>query len=70
MSLHDEYFHIKLKTKDIQSPWIRTEIKESSKHKKRQKNPKNYKNLLEQIKKREKRIYLPYLIMKYKNNLI
>ena len=38
MSLYDEYFPIKiikLKTKDIQSPWITTGIKKSSKHKQR-----------------------------------
>ena len=36
MSLYDEYFPIKiikLKTKNIQSPWITTAIKKSSKHK-------------------------------------
>ena len=36
MFLYDEYFPIKiikLKTKDIQSPWITTGIKKSSKHK-------------------------------------
>ena len=38
MSLYDEYFSIKiikLKTKDIQNPWITTGIKKSSKHKQR-----------------------------------
>ena len=36
LSLHDEYFPIKiikLRTKDIQSPWITTGMKKSSKHK-------------------------------------
>ena len=38
LSLYDEYFvikMIKLKTKDMQSPWITTGIKKSSKHKQR-----------------------------------
>ena len=38
MSLYDEYFPfkiIKVKIKDIQSPWITTGIKNSSKHKQR-----------------------------------
>ena len=67
MSLYDEYFPIKiikLKTKDIQIPWITTGIKKSSKYKqclyekflktrcKIAKNAsKNYKNLFEQFKK-------------------
>ena len=38
MSFYDEHFSIKMiepKTKDIQSPWITTGIKKSSKHKQR-----------------------------------
>ena len=85
MSLYDAYFPIKiikLKTKDIQSPWITTGIKKSSKYRQRlhekflksrwkkvENGYKNYKNLLEQIKKRAKRIHFSNLIMKYKNNI-
>ena len=83
MSLCDEYFPtkmIKLKTKDIQSPWITTGIKKSLKHKQRLYNKflktrckkaengyKHYKKLFEQIKKHAKR--LSNLIMKYRNNI-
>ena len=83
-SLYDEYFPIKiikLKAKDMQSPWITTGIKKSSKHKqclfekvlktrcKKVENAyKNYQNLFEQVKKRAKRIHFSNLIMKYKNN--
>ena len=65
----------------MQSPWITTGIKKSSKHKqhlfekvlktryKKAENAyKNYENLFEQIKKRAKRIHFSNLIMKYKNN--
>ena len=83
-SFYDEYFPIKiikLKTKDIQSPWITTGIKKSSKHKqrlyenlktrcKKAENPyKNYKNLFQQIKKPAKRFHFSNLIIKYKNNI-
>ena len=75
-------FRLKLKNKDIQSPWIRTGIKKSSKHKQRlyekllktrcrkvENAYKNYKNLFEQIKKRAKRLHFSNLIIKYKNNI-
>ena len=84
-SLYDEYFPIKiikLNTKDIQSPWIATGIKKSSKHKQRlyekflktrckkaENAYKNYKNVFEQIKKLAKRFHFSNLIMKYKNNI-
>ena len=73
---------IKLKTKDIQSPWIKIGIKKSSKHKqrlyekfwktrcKKVENPyKSYKNLFEQIKKRAKSLHFSNLIITYKNNI-
>ena len=83
MSLYDEYFPIKiikLKTKDIQSPWITTEIKKSSKHKQRlcekllktgckklENAYKKYKTLFQQIKKPATRLHFSNFIIKYKN---
>ena len=71
---------IKLKLKDIQSPWITSGIKKSSKLKQRlydkflktrnQKSEleyKNYKNLFETIKKSSKKLHYSKLIMKYKD---
>ena len=85
MSFYDEYFPIKiikLKTKDIQSPWITTGIKKSSRNKKHlyekflktrcqkaENAYKNYRNLFEQIKKRAKTLHFSNLIIKYKNNI-
>ena len=70
------------KIKDIQSPWIKSGIKKSSKHKQRpydkflktrsQKSEleyKNYKNLFETIKKRSKKLHYSKLIIKYKENI-
>ena len=72
--LYDNYFpkrKIKLKEKDLKSPWITSCIKKSSKRKQRlyeklfkkrtEKNEleyKNYKKLLESVKKRSKKATL------------
>ena len=72
--LYDNYFpkrKIKLKAKDLKSPWITSGIKKSSKRKQRlyeklfkkrtEKNEleyKNYKKLLESVKKRSKKATL------------
>ena len=85
MCLYGEYFPIKiikLKIKNMQSPWITPGIKKSSKHKqylykkfletrcKLAENAyKNYKSLFEQIKKHAKRLHFFNLIIKYKNNI-
>ena len=73
---------IKLKTKDLKSPWITAGIKKSSKRKqqlytkflknKKQKNEtecKNYKKHFEYIKRRSKKLHFSKLILKYKNNI-
>ena len=73
---------IKIKFKDLESPWITKGIKESSKKKRRlyskflkKRNEKtkkvyqDYKNLFESIKKRSKKLYFSKLILKYKNNI-
>ena len=85
MSLYDEYFPIKmikLKTKEILSPWITTGINKSSKRKQQlyekflksrckivENAYKNYKNLFEQIKKHAGKLHFSDLIIKYKNNI-
>ena len=86
MSFYDAHFPIKiikLKTKDMQSPWITTATKKSSSnHKQRlyekfsktrciktENAYKNYKNLFEWIKKLAKRLHFSKLIIKYKNNI-
>ena len=79
-TLYDTYFpekKIKLKNKDLQSPWITKGIRRYSKHKQRLyekflKNPnekneleyKNYKHFFEAVKKRSKK-----LILRCKNNI-
>ena len=73
---------IKIKVKDIQSPWITIGIKKPSKRKQRlyekflkirnQKSElgyKNYKNLFETIEKRSKKLHYSKLIIKYKENI-
>ena len=73
---------IKVKNKDIQSPWITAGIKKSSKRKQRQYEKflenrnkinedeyKNYKRLFETIKKRSKKLHYSNLIVKYKDNI-
>ena len=72
----------KLKVKGIQSPWITSGIKKSSKRKqrlydkflktrsqKRELEYKNYKNLFEAIKKRSKKLHSSKLIIKCKENI-
>ena len=84
-TLYDKYFpekKIKIKTKDLQSPWITNGIKKSSKRKQRlynkflknrsyenETNYKNYKKLFETIKKRSKRNYYSNLILIHKDNI-
>ena len=72
---------MKIKTKDLKSPWITKGIKKSktkqrlySKFKKKRnektkKEYKDYKKLFESIKKRSKKLYFSKLILKYKNNI-
>ena len=83
--MYDKHFAlktIKLKTKDLKSPWITAGIKKSSKQKQRlytkflknrnQKNEteyKNYKKLFESIKRRLKKLHISKLLLKYKNNI-
>ena len=85
LSIYDDFFpkkKIKVKSKDIQSPWITAGIKKSSKRKQRlyenflkcrsQRNEneyKNYKRLFETIKKRSKKLHFSKLIVKYKDNI-
>ena len=83
--LYDQYFpkqYIKIKEKDLRSPWITRGITKSSKHKqklyskflKNRNNQneyeyKNYKKLFQSIKKQAKRHYFSSLVIKYKNNI-
>ena len=83
--MYDKHFplkKIKLKTKDLKSPWITAGIKKSSKQKQRlytkflknrnQKNEtqyKNYKKLFESTKRHSKKPHFSKLILKYKNNI-
>ena len=83
--LYDKYFpkqKIKVKTKDLQSPWVTKGIQKSSKKKQRlyqkflkNRNVKNeteyksYKKLFETIKKRSKKNHFSKLILKYKDNV-
>ena len=73
---------IKVKTKDLQSPWVTKGIKKLSKKKKRlyqkflkNRNVKNeteyksYKKLFETIKERSKKNHFSKLILKYKGNV-
>ena len=73
---------IKIKAKDLQSPWITNGIKKSSKCKQRLYNKflknrsekietkyKNYKNLFEAIKKRSKKNHFSKLILIFKKNI-
>ena len=82
--MYDKHFplkKIKLKTKDLKSPWITAGIKKSSKRKQRlytrflknqnQKNEteyKNYKKVFESIKRSSKKIHFPKLVLKYTTN--
>ena len=84
-TMYDKHFPLKkmkLKTKDLKSPWIIAGIQKSSKRKQRfytkflknrnQKNEtecKNYKKLFEFIKRRSKKLYFSKLTLKYKNNI-
>ena len=84
-TMYDKHFplkKIKLKTKDLKSPWIIAGIQKSSKRKQRfytkflknrnQKNEtecKNYKKLFEFIKRRSKKLYFSKLTLKYKSNI-
>ena len=81
--LYDTYFpkkQIKLKSKDLQSPWITNNIKKFSKRKQRlyekflinwnEKNEleyKTYKKPFESIKKRSKKLHFSNLVLKYKH---
>ena len=83
--LYNIYFPtkiIKVKNKDLNSPWITKGIKKSSKRKQRlyEKFLKNrtekpelayktYKRLFESIKKHSKKLHLSNPILKYKNNI-
>ena len=83
--LSNTYFpkkQIKLKSKDLQRPWITNGIRKSSKRKQRlyekflkNRNDKNeleyktYKKLFESIKKRSKKLHFSNLILKYKHNI-
>ena len=83
--LYDKYFpkqKIKVKTKDLQIPWVTKGIKKSSKKKQglyqkflKNRNVKNdteyksYKKLFETIKKRSKKKHFSKLILKYKDNV-
>ena len=73
---------MKIKTKDLESPWITKGIKKSSKKKQRlyskflkkrnektKKEYQDYKKLFESIKKRSKKLYFSKLILKYKNDI-
>ena len=84
-TMYDKHFPlktIKLKTKDLKSPWITAGIKKSSKQRQRfytkflknrnQKNEteyKNYKKLFESMKRRLKKLHFSKLLLKYKNNI-
>ena len=84
-TLYDTYFtekKIKLKNKDLQSPWITEGIRRTPKHKQRlykkflknqnEKNEleyKNYKHLFEAVKKHSKKLHFSKLILRYKNNI-
>ena len=83
--LYDKNFpirKIKIKAKDLESPWITNGIKKSSKKKQRlyqkflktrtEKNEseyKNYKKLFESVKKRSKNLHFSRLILKYQNKI-
>ena len=83
--LYDSYFpkkQVKLKSKDLQSPWITNGIEKSSKRKQRlyekflkNQNEKNkveyktYKKLFESVKKRSKKLHFSNLILKYEHNI-
>ena len=73
---------IKIKAKDLESPWITNGTKKSPKKKqglyqkllktrteKNESEYKNYKKLFESVKKRSKKLYFSSLIMKYQNNI-
>ena len=86
LTIYENFFprkKIKLKVKEIQSPWITSGIKKSSKRKQRlyekflktrnQKSEleyKYYENLFETIKKRSKKLHYSKLIIKYKENIL
>ena len=83
--LYDTYFpknQVKLKSKDLQSPWITNGIRKSSKRKQRlyekflknrnekiEVQYKTYKKLFESIKKRSKKLHFSNLILKYEHNI-
>ena len=82
--LYDKNFPIrtiKVKAKDLGSPWITNGIKKSSKKKqhlyqkllktrteKNESEYKNYKKLFESNKKRSKKLHFSRLILKYQSN--
>ena len=84
-TIYDTFFpmnKMKIKTKDLESPWITKGIKKSSKKKQRlyskflkkrnektKKEYQDYKKLFESIKKRSKKLYFSKLILKYKNDI-
>ena len=62
---------MKIKTKDLESPWITKGLKKIflKINDKTKKEYQDYKNLFESIKKRSKKLYFSKLILKYKNNI-
>ena len=74
---------MKVKTKDLESPWITKGIKKSCKkkqglyskflkkrnEKKKKKEYQDYKKLFESIKKLSKKLFFSKLILKYKSNI-
>ena len=62
---------MRIKTKDLESPWITKGIKKSSKKSDVciRKRTLNYQKLFESIKKWSKKLYFSKLILKYKNNI-
>ena len=84
--IYDTFFpmnKMKIKSKDLESPWITTGIKKSSKKKQRlyskfkkkkrnektKKEYQDYKKLFESIKKRSKKLHFSKLILKYKTKI-
>ena len=84
-TIYDTFFpmnKMKIKTKDLESPWITKGIKKSSEKKQRlyskflkkrngktKKEYQDYKKRFESIKNRSKKLYFSKLILKYKNNI-
>ena len=83
-TIYDTFFpmnKMKIKTKDLESPWITKGIKKSKKkqrlyskflkkrNEKTKKEYQDYKKLFESIKKWSKKLNFSKLILKYKNNI-